>query len=159
MSAAPRTPASVPGATSRLRHRVPFYETDAMGIVHHANYVRHLELARIRWLDEHHRPYRDIMSADRHFATTHVEIDYRRPARFDDTLEVVVWLEWVRAASLRMAYRVEIAGELVASAATEHAMVDGRGRVRRIPPEDREALTRLAREVGRRGRPRGEPGS
>lgn len=129
-----------------------------MGIVHHANYVRHLELARIRWLDEHHRPYRDIMVADRHFATTRVEIDYRRPARFDDTLEVLVWLEWVRAASLRMAYRLEIGSDLVAIAATEHAMVDGQGRVRRIPAEDREAMARLARAPGRpAGRGRTSP--
>jgi acyl-CoA thioester hydrolase len=36
-----------------VQHRVPFYETDAMGVVHHANYVKYLELARIAWLDEH----------------------------------------------------------------------------------------------------------
>ena len=40
---------------TRHRHRVPFYETDAMGLVHHSNYVRFLELARIRWMDEHHQ--------------------------------------------------------------------------------------------------------
>ena len=35
-----------------IMHRVPFFETDAMGIVHHANYVRYLELARVAWMDE-----------------------------------------------------------------------------------------------------------
>ena len=33
--------------TSSIDYRVPFYDTDAMGIVHHANYVRYLELARV----------------------------------------------------------------------------------------------------------------
>ena len=49
-----------PGATaSSVRHHVPFFETDAMGIVHHANYVRFLELVRVVWMDEHDRPYRE----------------------------------------------------------------------------------------------------
>ena len=115
-----------------------------MGIVHHSNYVRYLELARIRWLDEHHFSYRRVMESGRHFATTRVEVDYRNPLRFDDEVDVVVWLDWVRGASLRMAYALDCAGAVVAVAATEHAMVDAEGRVRRIPREDREALRKLA---------------
>jgi acyl-CoA thioester hydrolase len=131
-------------ARSRLVHRVPFYETDAMGIVHHANYVRYLELARIRWMDEHHRPYREYVAEGLHFATTHVEVDYHRAVTFDEEVAVTVWLDWVRGASLRMSYRLETDGLLVATAATEHAMVDAEGRVRRIPRERREALAPLA---------------
>ena len=43
--------------TSRIDYRVPFYDTDAMAVVHHANYVRYLELARVRFLAEHDEPY------------------------------------------------------------------------------------------------------
>ena len=89
---------------SILVHRVPFYETDAMGIVHHANYVRWLELARIVWMDEHDRPYREWMEQGFHFATTRVEVGYRRAAVFDDRVAVAVWLEWVAGASLAMVY-------------------------------------------------------
>jgi len=115
-----------------------------MGIVHHSNYVRYLELARVHWLDEHHRSYREVMETGRYFATTHVEVDYRAPLRFDDIVEVGVWLEWVRGASLRMAYALARDESLVATAATEHAMVDDGGRVRRIPPADRATLRALA---------------
>jgi len=129
---------------SCIRHRIPFYETDAMGIVHHANYVRFLELARILWMDEHHRPYREYVAEGRHFATTHIEVDYQRGLRFDDTVEVTTWMSWVRGASLRMEYRLEGPDGAVASAASEHAMVDDAGRPRRIPREQREELRRLA---------------
>jgi acyl-CoA thioester hydrolase len=125
---------------SRLEHRVAFYETDAMGIVHHSNYVRYFELVRVLWMDEHDRPYRDYVSEDLHFATTRVEVSYQRAARFDDRLEVRCWLEEVRGASLRIAYQITREGERVASGATEHAMVDGSGRPRRIPPERRAVL-------------------
>ena len=140
---------SDPGSahTSTVSHRVPFYETDAMGIVHHSNYVRYLELARIRWLDEHDQPYRDYVADGFHYATTHVEVDYMKPAAYDDVLEIRVWLEEVRGASLRMAYAVERSGELCVTASTEHALVDRDGRPRRIPRERRE---RLARALTRR---------
>jgi len=79
-----------------VHHRVPFYETDAMGIVHHSNYVRYLEIGRIRWLDEHDRPYRDWVAAGYHYATTRVEVEYLRSAVYDDVLEIRTWLEEVR---------------------------------------------------------------
>ncbi len=142
------------------RHRVPFYETDAMGLVHHSNYVRFLELARIRWMDEHHRPYREYVAEGLHFATTRVELDYLRGLRFDDEVEIAVWLAWVRGASLRMEYALTLCDsaplrsaargdarrELVARGATEHAMVDMSGRVRRIPEAQRRAMARIASE-------------
>lgn len=139
---------------SILHHRVPFYETDAMGIVHHANYVRYLELARIAWMDEHDRPYREYVDQGRHFSTTHVEVDYRRAAAFDDRLEVATWLEWVAGASLAMAYEITRGGEQLVTARTEHAMVDVQGRPCRIPPDRRENLARLALDSGRAGRSR-----
>jgi acyl-CoA thioester hydrolase len=127
-----------------ISHRVPFYETDAMRIVHHSNYVRYLELARIVWLDEHHRPYREYVAEGLHFATTRVEVDYLRPAVYDDVLGVATWLEWVRGASLRMAYEIRRGEELLVRAATEHAVVDDEGRLRRIPRERRLELAKLA---------------
>ncbi len=127
-----------------VHHRVPFYETDAMGIVHHSNWVRYLELGRIRWLDEHDRPYRDWVAAGYHYATTRVEMEYLRPASYDDVVEIHTWLEEVRGASLRMAYRLTRDGELLAAAATEHALVDLEGHPRRIPNEHRARLAAAA---------------
>ncbi len=126
-----------------MRHRVPFYETDAMRIVHHSNFVRYLELARILWLDEHERPYTYYMDQGLHFATTHVEVDYKRSASYDDVLAITAWLDWVRGASLRMEYEIVRDDQLLVTAATEHALVDANGRVQRIPREQRQTLQRL----------------
>ena len=75
-----------------MHHRVPFYETDAMGIVHHSNTVRYMEIARVAWLEEHDQPYTVYIESGHHFATTRVEVDYLRPVRFDDVVDVTVWL-------------------------------------------------------------------
>ncbi len=145
--------AAVPAdaAATSVAHRVPFFETDAMGVVHHSNYVRWLEVARIRWLEEHHRPYPEYVAAGRHFAVIRLEVDYRLPVAFDEQVTITVWPEWVKAATLRMAYHIATPRGLVAHAATEHALVDGEGRPRRIPREEREALRRLCGAGDARG--------
>ena len=126
---------------STLLHRVAFHETDAMGIVHHSNYLRYFEEARVLWLEEHDQPYTAYMERDLHFAVTRVEVDYKKSARFDDRIEVTTWLEYVRGASLRMAYRVTCGDELLITGATQHATVDSEGRLRRIPKDRRTLLT------------------
>ncbi len=125
---------------SKLLHRVAFHETDAMGIVHHANYLRYFEEARVLWLEEHDQPYTAYIDRDLHFAVTRVEVDYNKSASFDDRIEVTTWLEQVRGASLRMAYRITRSDELLITGATEHAVVDTEGRLRRIPKDRRTSM-------------------
>ncbi len=131
-------------AISTYRYRVPFFDTDAMGVVHHANYIRYLELARVIWLDEYDLPYRQVAEQGTHYATTRVELDYHYSARFDDRIDIAVWLDWVRGASLCMAYELLCGDTRVASGYTVHAAVNSEGRVRRLPKERLANLRPLA---------------
>ena len=149
-----RAEAAIPvGAiTSTVTVRVPFFDTDAMGIVHHSNYVRYLELARVRLLEEHQRPYSEWLERGLHFAVTRVEVDYHRAARFDDRIEVSAWVRWVRGASLGIGYALLSQGETLVTGSTDHAMVDNDGRLRRIPKELRQEMAALqARSESPRG--------
>jgi acyl-CoA thioester hydrolase len=114
-----------------------------MGIVHHSNHVRYFELARIGFLEQHDLPYQEYVASGMHFATTRVEVDYHRPARFAEVVEITVWAEAVRFASLRMAYVLRVGDGIVATGATEHAAVDRNGKVCRLPKPRREALLAL----------------
>ncbi len=136
--------ASIPAGatTSMVRHRVHFYETDAMGIVHHSNYLRFFENARVVWLETHDKSYPEWIEMGLHFAVTHAELDYRQSARFDDILEITTWLESVHGASLAMAYTIVCRSELLVTGRTEHAAINAEGRVRRIPKEDRDRLSK-----------------
>ena len=137
-------PAPPTGArSSTLRYRVPFYDTDGMRIVHHANFVRYLELVRILFLDEHDVPYKQYVDQGLHFAVTNVELAYKRAASFDDLLDVTCWAQSVRGASLRIGYSIHRGDELIATAETRHAMVTDAGRPVRIPPERRKHLLGL----------------
>jgi acyl-CoA thioester hydrolase len=117
-----------------------------MGVVHHANYLHLFENGRVRWLDEHHRPYSEYVDRGIHLAVTQARVEYHSSARFDDRLSVTTWLAWVRGASLAMLYTIYHGPRLIASGSTEHAAVDSEGRVRRIPREDRQSLLALVSE-------------
>jgi acyl-CoA thioester hydrolase len=123
---------------------VPFYQTDGMGIVHHANYAHFLEVARIQLLDEVDMPYRDYLALGLHYAVRKLDVHYKRAARYDDVIETTVWVQWVRGASLGIGYELRVDDTVIATAATEHAMVDNDGRPTRIPRERRANLTKLA---------------
>src|SRR2546423_14696124 len=104
-----------------------------MGVVHHANSVRSLELARVRFLKDHDEPYQRYVEQGYHVVVTRVDIRLRKPTRFDELLTITCWLERVRNASLAFGYRIECEGELTATALTEHGVVDLRGKVVRMP--------------------------
>lgn len=103
--------------------RVYWEDTDASGVVYHANYLRWLERGRSewlraqggtqqRWLDQH-----DIA-----FTVTELEIRYRKPARLDDELIVLTQVSEVRRASLRFTQVIErIADGVQLAAATVRA--------------------------------------
>ena len=135
----PRPPSDPPpGAkTATISYRVPFYDTDAMRVVHHARYVHYLELARIEYLDLHDRPYREYVAEGLHFAVTGLEVRYQQAARYDDRLPVTCWLSWLKRVSLAIGYAVRRGDVLIATATTEHALVSDDGKLVAIPPARR----------------------
>ncbi len=134
-------------ATTTVEVCIPFSDIDGMGIVHHANYACYLERGRVAWLEEHDQPYKDYIAQGKNFAVTNLEIHYHSPARFADTVRVTTWLQWVRGASLRIAYALFCEDRLLITGATEHVLVDGDGRPRRIPKERREKIAGFAIEA------------
>jgi acyl-CoA thioester hydrolase len=139
----PRLRAPDGAATSRVEYRVPFYDTDAMGIVHHANYVRYLELARVRFLEEHDEPYERYVTQGYHVVVTRVEVALKRATRFSDTLQITCWLERVRAATLVFGYHIHNAEQLTLTGSTGHGVVNLEGRPVRMPEARRERFLTL----------------
>ncbi len=123
----------------RLRTR--FAETDAMGIVHHAAYLPYLEEARVEYLRAIGHPYDSVRAGEggdegaggRDFAVLEVSVQYRKPLRFDDEVDVALVIGAVTRTTFQIAYLVSVGGEARATAVTVHGCVDGRGRPARLP--------------------------
>jgi acyl-CoA thioester hydrolase len=80
--------------------RVYYEDTDVAGIVYHANYLRFFERGRTEWLRELGIDQTVLIEQGLAFAVTKMNIDYLKPARFNDLLEVVTEIQSSKRASL-----------------------------------------------------------
>jgi len=118
-----------------IQLRVIYGDTDQMGVVYYANYLRYFEASRNEFIRSKGLRYRDF--EEEHglvLPVTEAHVNYRTPARYDDLLTVEISLDEARRASARFAYRILREGELLATGHTVHACVDLEGKVRRMPP-------------------------
>ena len=130
-----------------MRHdvRVIFGDTDQMGVVYYANYLRYFEASRaayLRWLG---RSQKDLDAWGIALPVIEAHCEYRLPARYEDLLAVEVTVDEVRGASMRFAYQVRRGGELLADGFTRHAVIGPNGRPRRVPAELRALIDGAAR--------------
>ncbi|MEM6680303.1 MAG: tol-pal system-associated acyl-CoA thioesterase [Pseudomonadota bacterium] len=123
--------------------RVYYEDTDLAGVVYYANYLRFIERGRseaLRALGI------DQVALERDglvFVVRRIEAEYRRPARFDDVLEVVTRLQRLGGASVSLDQTVLRAEELLFVARVQLAVMGRNGRPQRLPDAVREALGRL----------------
>lgn len=127
---------------SAVEIRVRYAETDRMGRAHHTHYLTWCEAARTAWLRERDVTYAELEEAGVFLPVFRVEVDYRQPADYDDTVRVEAWPSRSRSRSVTFRYSLTRAGsdEVLAEAETRLVCVDAEGRVRRLPPAVREVL-------------------
>ena len=97
--------------------RVYWEDTDAGGVVYHAQYLAFLERARTEWLRARGKG-QELLRAEHDlvFAVRAMRIDFRNPARLDDALRVTVALRECRRASLVLAQAVHRGDDLLLDA-------------------------------------------
>lgn len=124
--------------------RVRFVETDAMGIVHHSNYLAYFEEARVAYLRHLGRPYSQWRDDGLEAPVLESFVQYRRPLRFDDVGRIHVRLADVGRATFQMAYLLTVdegtTPQVRATGVTVHGASRG-GRPTRLPDWLREMGT------------------
>jgi acyl-CoA thioester hydrolase len=120
----------------RTEVRVIYGDTDQMGVVYYANYLRYFEVGRSEFIRAKGLRYRDF-EARFGFLLPVVEagVKYLSPARYDDVLSVETSLAELGRASARFGYRIVREDGVLATGFTVHACVDGQGRIQRLPEE------------------------
>lgn len=136
------------GAIIDGRHVLPvrvYYEdTDAGGLVYHANYLKFAERARTEAL-RHAGTGQGRMLAETGlgFVVRRMEIDFRAPAMLDDLLQVATRLSDIGGASLRAEQTILRAGATLVHMLLKLACIDRQGRPARMPAGLRAALQDL----------------
>ena len=86
--------------------KVRYYETDQMGIVHHSNYLKFFEFARIEWLEKLNTPYHEIEKNKIILPVVKCELKFLKPLVFGDTFKVIVQCTKKPTSSIECSYKI-----------------------------------------------------
>ncbi|MGA2718404.1 MAG: thioesterase family protein [Candidatus Acidiferrales bacterium] len=121
--------------------RVRYAETDQMGVVHHGNYFTWFEIGRVELCRELGFEYKQMETEDDSFiVVAEAHCRYKRPARFDDVLEIRTRVTQSQRRTLRFGYEIfnQATGELIATGETLHVICDSLGRPKSLPEKYRQ---------------------
>jgi acyl-CoA thioester hydrolase len=131
--------------------RVYYEDTDFSGIVYHANYLRFMERGRSNYLRLLGADQRALFAEAEQeapgfaFVVRSMTIEFLKPARMDDVLDVVTSYEEIKGASIMLHQRILRGDELLLEAHVRVAFVCD-GRARPIPKALRQAMTAQRKE-------------
>lgn len=126
--------------------RVFYEDTDAGGIVYHSQYLNFAERARTECVRSIGVNQGALLDEGFAFAVHRVEVDFVRPARLDDLLEVVTGVDVIGAASVDFRQEIRRDGQVLARLAVRVAFIRLDGRPARIPAQLRASLRELISE-------------
>ena len=131
---------ALPRSTSTVRVR--YAETDKMGVVYYANYFVWFEIGRTDLLRTLGWTYREMEAAGVSLPVIDAQCDYKKPARYDDELEIRTCGRLLSPVRMEFTYEVWLAAQsaVAATGRTTHASVDPNGKPCRLPERVREAF-------------------
>lgn len=125
-------------------HYTQYYETDQMGCVHHSNYIRWMEEARVDFLAQMGWDYAKLESLGIVSPVTAVDCKYMISTTFAEKITITVSIAEFKGVRLKLAYTMKnTEGKVVCQAHSEHCFLDTSGNLIRLKkdfPEFYEAL-------------------
>ena len=86
---------------------INYYELDGMNVVHHSNYIRYMEEARIYLLDQIGLPYKKIDDNGIMIPVLEVHYKYKSPAKFGDTISIKVDIAEFDGIKMKIKYEIK----------------------------------------------------
>lgn len=118
-----------------MKVRVYYEDTDAAGVVYHANYLKYFERARTEYLRERDLSVADLAASGYVFPVVRMEINFKAPALHDDMLSIVTIPERISGSSLTFRQQAvrQIDGTLLVDSMVTLACIGPARKARRIP--------------------------
>ncbi len=130
------------GRTHILPVRIYYEDTDFTGLVYHGNYVRFFERGRSDFLRAAGIGHADLLDGDRPlaFVVSKMALEFLRPARIDDALQVQTTYETMKGPRMQIEQRIVRDGEVLCRASVEAVCIRPDGRPARPTPRLIEAV-------------------
>ena len=118
-------------------------EIDYLGIVHASNYLKYMEHARVKLLEQQGVNLLELLKKGIRFVIVNDTINYIHPARYGDVLAISCWIEEIGESTGRIEYSIleHNTGKDILQATTHAVATDLNGKPTPIPPEVRDALS------------------
>ncbi|MBU1112538.1 MAG: acyl-CoA thioesterase [Candidatus Omnitrophica bacterium] len=118
-----------------LNKKIYYHDTDCGGVVYYANYLKYFEEARTEFLLAKGIDTAKLAKANTWFVVASVEISYKAPAHYADSL--VIFSEIIKKKNVSLEFKQEIKreGKLLVSAVTKLVCVDSDFKPKGIPEE------------------------
>ena len=128
--------------------KINYYETDAMQIVHHSNYIRFMEESRIILLEKSGLPYSKMEEEGILIPVLGVNCEYKHPARFEETILVDVSIKEYTGVKIIMQYKItnKENGNLLLTGETKHCFTDSKLKpvsLKKVKPEMHEKFLKI----------------
>jgi acyl-CoA thioester hydrolase len=140
----------IDGETHLLPVRVYFEDTDCAGVVYHANFLKFCERARSDFIRLLGLDHQSLANPERGepavFVVRRVEIDYLKPGRMDDLLEIVTSCAEIGSASLVLQQDVRRGDTLLVRAKVMVVLVSRAGKPQRLGALVRDELQRFVNQ-------------
>ena len=117
-------------------HHVNFYDTDAMAVVHHSNYIRWFEIGRVEYLRAIGITLNELMEDGFVFPITEVRAKYVSPGKFDDVVQIETTATALTKAKMAFDYRIlrKSDGELMVMGHSQNVFTrQDTGKITRLP--------------------------
>ncbi|MHB8869767.1 MAG: acyl-CoA thioesterase [Thermoleophilia bacterium] len=139
-------PAAEAGGWVDAHLRVRYAETDAQGVVYHANYLVFMEVGRGALARERGLPYSELEARGVNLLVARAELKYKASARYDDPLVVSTRVREVRGTFVTFEYRIVHgeSGRLLVTGETAHVCVNGDFKPMAVPSWVGDALVGAA---------------
>ena len=113
------------------RHTAQYYETDRMGIIHHSNYIRWMEEARIDYLRQQGIRYSDLEASGLISPIYEVKCQYKRPVRFEARVAIEVSMLKYTGVRITLSYRMinETNGDICAECESTSCFTNSDGKL------------------------------
>lgn len=115
--------------------RVRYVECDSMRVAHHSSYVAWLEIARTELLRSRGFAYKDLEESGVLMVVARLSLKYRRPARYDDVIDVYCEARPTAGVKLLHDYQLTRGDEILCEGETTLVCVDENGKMKPVPEE------------------------
>ncbi|MCR5506348.1 MAG: acyl-CoA thioesterase [bacterium] len=120
---------------TKVNYRIIYADTDQMGIVYHANYLKYFEMLRGEVMRENGLTYHDFETMGFSLPVIESHCEYKYPAKYDDVIEITGFVSELKGLKMKFECEIHCGDKLICKGYTIHTCLNKDGRPIKFPEQ------------------------